>query len=60
MSRFCLCWRCTQAGTSGDPDVVLSHRAFWVQVTSYLFITGAGSARRHLRAAVLAPQYSNT
>ena len=33
VSRFCLCWRCTWAGTSGDPDVVLSHRAFWMQVT---------------------------
>ena len=33
MSRFCLCWRCTRAGTSGDPDVVLSYQAFWVQVT---------------------------
>ena len=33
MSRFCLCWRCTRVGTSGNPDVVLPHRAFWVQVT---------------------------
>ena len=33
MSRFCLCWRCTRVGTSCDPDVVLPHRAFWVQVT---------------------------
>ena len=33
MSRFCLCWRCTRAGMSGDPDVVLSRWAFWVQVT---------------------------
>ena len=33
VSWFCLCWRCTRAGTSADPDVVLSRRAFWVQVT---------------------------
>ena len=33
VSRFCLCWRCTRAGTSGNPDVVLPHWAFWVQVT---------------------------
>ena len=31
MSQFCLCWRCTRAGTSGDPDVVLLHWALWVQ-----------------------------
>ena len=31
MSRFCLCWRCTQSGTSSDPDVVLLCWAFWVQ-----------------------------
>ena len=31
MSRFCLCWRCTRAGMSGDPDVILLHWAFWVQ-----------------------------
>ena len=30
MSRFCLCWRCTRAGMSGDPDVVLLCQAFWV------------------------------
>ena len=29
ISWFCLCWRCTKVGTSGDPDVVLSHQAFW-------------------------------
>ena len=33
VSWFCLCWRCTRAGMSGDPDVVLPCRAFWVQVT---------------------------
>ena len=31
MSQFCLCWRCTRAGTSSDPDVVLLRWAFWVQ-----------------------------
>ena len=31
MSRFGLCWRCTQSGTSSDPDVVLLRWAFWVQ-----------------------------
>ena len=31
MSQFCLCWRCTQSGTSSDPDVVLLRWAFWVQ-----------------------------
>ena len=31
MSRFSLCWRCTQSGTSSDPDVVLLRWAFWVQ-----------------------------
>ena len=31
MSRFCLCWRCTRAGTLSDPDVVLLRWAFWVQ-----------------------------
>ena len=31
MSQFSLCWRCTQSGTSGDPDVVLLCWAFWMQ-----------------------------
>ena len=31
MSRFGLCWRCTQSGTSSDPDVVLLRWVFWVQ-----------------------------
>ena len=31
VSRVCLCWRCTRAGKSGNPDVVLLCWAFWVQ-----------------------------
>ena len=31
VSRFGLCWRCTQLGTSSNPDVVLLRWAFWVQ-----------------------------
>ena len=51
----CLCWRCTRAGTTSDPDVLLRHWAFWMQGDLILFITGAGSAWQHLWAAVLAP-----
>ena len=31
MSWFCLCGRCTRAGTSSDPDVVLLRWVFWVK-----------------------------
>ena len=27
----CLCWRCTQAGMTSDPDVVLLCWVFWVR-----------------------------
>ena len=51
----CLCWRCTRAGMTSDPDVVLLRWAFWVQGDLILFITGAGSTRQCLWVVVLAP-----
>ena len=27
----CLCWRCTRAGMTSDPNVVLLRWAFWVR-----------------------------
>ena len=64
MSRFCLCWRCTRAGTLSDPDVVLLHWAFWVQGDLILIYYWGGlrsaapmgggpcsAVLRHLRAA---------
>ena len=50
----CLCWRCTRAGTTSDPNVILLHWVFWVQGDLILFITGVGSARWHLWVVVLA------
>ena len=41
----CLCWRCTRAGTTSDPDVVLLRWAFWMQGDLILFITGVGSTQ---------------
>ena len=64
MSRFCLCWRCTWAGMSGDPDVVLSRQAFggasdliliyyWGGLHSVVPMGGGpcSAVLRHLRAA---------
>ena len=30
VSWFCLCWRCTRAGMSGYPNVVVLCQVFWV------------------------------
>ena len=64
LSWFCLCWRCTRAGTLSDPDVVLLRWAFWVQGDLILIYSWGGlcsvapmgggpclAVLRHLRAA---------
>ena len=50
----CLCRRCTWAVSDRQPDVILSHWTLPMQGDLILFITGVGSAWRHLWLAVLA------
>ena len=60
MSRFCLCWRCTRAGTSARPRCRPFSPGVLGASDLILLYYWRGSARRRLRAAVLAPQYSDT